>query len=739
MRRLARGLAWAWLVISAGCGSGGSPAAPPDAGDPGGHADTLAVAPADTVAFADPGLEAAVRAAVGQAEGPLVRAAVDTLTALDASSRGIWDLTGIACLRSLTTLLLAGNQITDVAPLAGLAGLRLLDLDGNQVVDVSPLTALAELRRLVLENNRVTDPSPLLRLEHLEAVELRGNPVEAGALQAFQAALAGEEPAGGEPAGGEETGASGDEVPGAGGGEADGIQTGAPQPEPEGPLPPGDSWIAFVRRSGMHSQLWVMLADGTDSHPVLEVAGWISGLSWAPDGGSLALSAWIEGSGHDVYLVDGVTSAMVRLTTDPAVDMMPLWSPDGEWIAFTSSRDGTYAIYAMRPDGTGLERVTGDPSSSRYPGAWSPDGQWLAFASVTEEDVDLYVIGGEGSGERLLEGGPGRAAPSAWSPDGQWLAFSSDRNGNWDIYVIRPDGSDLRQLTDGPGGDLSPSFSPDGRWIAFISDRGGDQEVYAMPVAGGKPVNLSRTPGPEEQPQWGPAGTTYFAGGPQVPESPFADPNLHKIVRQRYRKGLTEPLTEEDLLRVTTLQATNRSVVDLAGMERMANLSDVWLDNRYSRGHTDSDSPNANWIPDTTYTADWNHVRDLSPLAGLSGLTTLDLTNNPVADLSPLAGLTSLRNLFLNGTRATDLSPLAGLTQLVELSLAHARVADLSPLAGLTSLRRLDVSYNQIQHIGVLLELQLASLNLAGNPLDAEALQYDIPNLQRRGVIVRLE
>ncbi len=84
-------------------------------------------------------------------------------------------------------------------------------------------------------------------------------------------------------------------------------------------------------------------------------------------------------------------------------------------------------------------------------------------------------------------------------------------------------------------------------------------------------------------------------------------------------------------------------------------------------------------------------IVDLSPLAGLSGLTSLILWGTPVSDLSPLAGLTGLTSLDLNHTRVSDLSPLAGLSGLTSLHLIGTPVSDLSPLAGLMKLSELVV------------------------------------------------
>ena len=98
-------------------------------------------------------------------------------------------------------------------------------------------------------------------------------------------------------------------------------------------------------------------------------------------------------------------------------------------------------------------------------------------------------------------------------------------------------------------------------------------------------------------------------------------------------------------------------------------------------------------------------VRDLSPLAGLSGLTTLDLRLTPVRDLSPLAGLSGLTTLDLVGTSVSDLSPLAGLSGLTTLNLYGTSVSDLSPLAGLSGLTTLDLSYTPVSDLSPLAKL----------------------------------
>ena len=129
---------------------------------------------------------------------------------------------------------------------------------------------------------------------------------------------------------------------------------------------------------------------------------------------------------------------------------------------------------------------------------WSPDGKWLALTSTDgspDGKADVCVMDIEGNQLKNLTQSPGVDEVGSWSPDGSKIVFFSNRDGNGEIYVIDSNGGNQVNLTNHPALDAAPTWSPDGTKIAFHSNREGDQDdIYAMNPDGANVVNLTRHP-----------------------------------------------------------------------------------------------------------------------------------------------------------------------------------------------------------------------------------------------------
>ena len=112
----------------------------------------------------DKNLDAAIKAALPHHKGDLTDQALGNVFVLDASNKGITDLTGLDKCPNLAELRLAKNQVSDLKPLAGLKNLQSLTLTGNKIADLAPLAGLTKLQYLEISDNQVADLAPLEKL-----------------------------------------------------------------------------------------------------------------------------------------------------------------------------------------------------------------------------------------------------------------------------------------------------------------------------------------------------------------------------------------------------------------------------------------------------------------------------------------------------------------------------------------------------------------------------------------------
>ena len=144
------------------------------------------------------------------------------------------------------------------------------------------------------------------------------------------------------------------------------------------------------------------------------------------------------------------------------------------------------------------------------------------------------------------------------------------------------------------------------------------------------------------------------------------DPNLRAAIAETLSKSPNAPITVEEMERLGKLDARNRGIRDLTGIQFATNLNELRLRE--------------------------NRITDISPIAGLVELHRVDLSENPVSDMSPLRGLKNLNQLSMNQTLISDISLVRSLTSLTIFGFRGTQVSDLSPLTGLINMTALGFS-----------------------------------------------
>lgn len=279
-----------------------------------------------------------------------------------------------------------------------------------------------------------------------------------------------------------------------------------------------------------------MRPDGTEVQNLTQSTSSDIFVSWSPDGEWIIFHcASFDINEIDICRMRPDGTEIQNLTNSPRVDVFQAWSPDGEWMIFGSDRDFDNSrninyfaldLYRMRPDGSDVQELVRSSGDDRFE-AWTPDGEWIIFSSDRNDNNDLFRVRPDGSKqenltrtllndnlaedpfmgdylyfEQSIVGSifrihlptgdtedltHGDAFYMVWSPEREWIVFHSQRDQTeitdyliLDIFRMRPDGTELENLTHSSEGDFFQSWSPDGEWLIFQSAG----SLYRMRVDG---------------------------------------------------------------------------------------------------------------------------------------------------------------------------------------------------------------------------------------------------------------
>ncbi|MGH7522139.1 MAG: Ig-like domain-containing protein [Gemmatimonadales bacterium] len=225
--------------------------------------------------------------------------------------------------------------------------------------------------------------------------------------------------------------------------------------------------------------------------------------AFSPDGSRIAFVSQRDGVGNaEIYVMNADGTGTTRVTTDPLTDGRPAFMPDGQSLVFHSSRTaGKQQIWVVNVDGTGLTQLTRDSVNSSP--SVSPDGQTIAYVSTRNKDGDIWLMGKDGSNQRQFTRSPQqRESEPRFLRDGTLAYLVERREGNRTVQQVMRADLATGSVTALTGIDLaiaSFAVSPAGDLVALVVNaepqnrRNPTFKVYIQPVSSATPVPMPTT------------------------------------------------------------------------------------------------------------------------------------------------------------------------------------------------------------------------------------------------------
>jgi TolB protein len=260
--------------------------------------------------------------------------------------------------------------------------------------------------------------------------------------------------------------------------------------------------ITYVVKRGARYELQVADADGFGPQTILGSNEPIISPSWSPDGTRLAYVSF-ERRKPVVYVQSLTTGKRVAVANFSGSNSAPAWSPDGRRLAVVLSKDGGSQMFVISAEGGGqAQRLSTSAGIDTEPN-WSPDGQWILFTSDRGGSPQIYRMPASGGqAQRMTFEGTYNVSPRH-SPDGKSFTFVQRSGTRFSVAVQDFASRQVQVLTDGAV-DESPSYAPNGRMILYASETRGRGILAAVSSDGRVKQRFTETGGDVREPAWGP-------------------------------------------------------------------------------------------------------------------------------------------------------------------------------------------------------------------------------------------
>ncbi len=215
---------------------------------------------------------------------------------------------------------------------------------------------------------------------------------------------------------------------------------------------PDGKKMVFASSSSGNKDLFVMDLEKDELSRLVETPEDERDPVWSNDGDRIYFSATKEGN-EDIYFYSFSTQKISRVTEERWRQILPGLSPDGKKLALSVNKGWGWHVYLLDLLSRELTQLSDKGGNCRP--TWSPDGQNIAFVSTRDDRRgEVYVMNSDGTEvRRITYAGDTHDYDPAWSPDGQHLVYNratDKKRGPWNLWIIDLNKNQKAQLTDHP-------------------------------------------------------------------------------------------------------------------------------------------------------------------------------------------------------------------------------------------------------------------------------------------------